>query len=116
MVPQTKTQRESRGDGDAEEHDAQTVNRGRSPGGFVTALYEAYVAIGEADHRACRAFQLADLDNRRKLVAALPGITSDGHSWDTGFLKTPLQEALEEQFPALRHLDDEVDDPHQFTF
>ncbi len=81
-------------------------------GHFVTRLYEAYCALRDAGNKVSRACQVADLANRRKMDEALPGCTGEDGDLDYQF----LARRLEEQYPALLHLDDEVFNPHQFQF
>lgn len=81
-------------------------------GGFVTRLYEAYCALRVAGNKVDRAFCLADMGNRRKMLVALPGCDGKDGIGDYQF----LSRKLEEQFPALLHLDAETDNPHQFRF
>ena len=85
-------------------------------GSFVTRLYEAYCKLREAGNMVSRAYQVADLENRRKMNVSFPisicGAKIEDDDWDYGF----LARRLEEQYPVLLQLDDETDNPHQFQF
>lgn len=87
----------------------QSIENGER-GIFVTNLYYTYQVLRSAGNMTARLLRVADRENTEKLKVAFPGCEKE--DGDPLF----LARKLEEQYPALLHLDDDTENPHQFEF